>query len=113
MKSGKIALYDKELTGCVEAIEPHTIAAAYERESDLIVCFGNTCGDKKPAPFISSELLCNDHEYGVLIYQSETERWLDMGTHSGKNLGMLSIDIEPYGFVLFRFTMHKSDGGHA
>lgn len=112
MESGRTELYDGELTLCVDAIEPDTIAAAYERESDLIVCFGNTSGDKKPAPFTASKLLTRDREYGVLIYQSETGQWLDMGSHSGASLGSLSTDIEPYGFVLFRFVKQQSDGGN-
>ncbi len=103
MKAENTELYDSDLTELITPISADIIAAAYGRGDEIIACFGDTSGEKKPAPFNAAQMLDNARRYSVQVYQSEIGQWVDLGRHSGGSLSRLSIEIEPYGFVLFKF----------
>lgn len=103
MQADNIDLYEEELTDLLDDLAVDTAAAAFGRSDGIIVCIGNTSGSKKPAPFITARLLDNARRYHVQLYQSEIEQWIDLGSHTGGDLTRLSVEIAPYGYVLFRF----------
>lgn len=96
-------IFDTDLTDLLDPVTADAVQSAFGRNGNIVACFGNTSSDKKPAPFSAKRLLDNARRYGVKLYQSEIGEWIDLGAHSGGNLGRLSVDIAPYGFVLFRF----------
>lgn len=102
-KAANVDLYDAELTDLIDTMSPDTVAAAYSRKDGIIACFGNTSSSKKPSPFTTVRMLDNARRYHVELYQSEIEQWIDLGSHSGGDLTRLSVDIAPYGYVLFKF----------
>jgi len=103
MSGENIELYEADLTDLIDPVSPDTIATAFGRDGEIITCFGDTSGQKKPAPFNAVRMLDNARRYKVNVYQSEIGQWINLGSHSGGSLGRLSAEIAPYGFVLFRF----------
>jgi hypothetical protein len=108
IKDHRVDAYDTELTDLLDPVSPDTVAAAYGRSDGIIACFGNTSANKKPAPFNTVKMLDNARRYHVRLYQSEIEEWIDLGSHTGASLTRLSVDVAPYGFVLFRFGEQAS-----
>lgn len=103
LDSGSVEVYDQELTDLLDPVSQDTVEAAFANDREILLCFGDTSGDKKPAPFRTTRLLDNARRYNVQIYQSEIGKWINAGRHSGGKLGRLTVEIAPHGFVLFRF----------
>jgi len=103
LAGNNVEMYDSELTDLLDPVSEDTVEAAYRRSGEIIACFGDTSGDKKPAPFIARRLLDNARRYRVRMYQSEIGEWIDLGSHTGGALTRLSAEIAPFGFVLIRF----------
>lgn len=96
-------IYDTELTDLLDTVSDDSVVAAYGRKNEIIVCIGSIADSKIPVPFIASRLLDNARRYNVKLYQSEIGEWLELGHFVGGSMSRLSIEIEPFGYVIFKF----------
>ncbi|UCH36541.1 MAG: hypothetical protein JSV65_09355 [Armatimonadota bacterium] len=96
--------YEEDVTNRVHVLDYRAHRLALRKDGELLICVGSSAETTIPVPITIAELLADDHEYAVEMYNSELGQWQQGDPRKGRGLRQLAFPIEAGGFRILRIT---------
>jgi len=100
----EVEFYDEELPASIETIVPGLSATMFRREGEMIICLGNCFATMIFGPFLAHHTVKSGTRYRVHRLHSMAQEWEDLGERDGAMLQLVTVRIEPQGYVLYRLV---------
>jgi hypothetical protein len=96
--------YERDVTQSIESLHPDAHVVALARADEVLVCIGSSAPETVTMPLEIHDLLQENTQYRIDLYDSELRDWITGASRPGKDLRRMASSVEPGGFRLFRLT---------
>jgi glycogen debranching enzyme len=96
--------YERVVTNSVESLHPNAHVVALEKADEVLVCVGSSDLETATMPLEIHDLLQDNAQYRIDLYDSEMKNWITGVSRPGKDLRRIASSVEPGGFRLYRLA---------
>jgi glycogen debranching enzyme len=94
--------YDQDITERIRVLSASVAVVAFQRADEIAVLVGNSSASTAVVPIDLSEVVEDESQYDVKIYNSERGAWLEGHREAGETARSLAVTIEANGFRAVR-----------
>lgn len=99
--------YESELPEGAEAITTGLSTTVFTRDSEVLICLGNSLETVILGPFLTHHALKSGTKYRTLRLNSMQLGWEELGVIPGSELQRITVRVPPHGYALYRFLAAK------